>query len=195
MLQDRGLHALAATAYRRCREIAPTGAWAGAAYANEGSVARRIGDSDLAVQLFRQAIEVDPVRATNHFNYAAMLLELRRWAEAAAAADAGAKLSASEPALRQTLHEMAAAARVESGDGAGGLRSADEALAVEPARGRLYVLRGRALMLLNRLDEAETSFERALAMDPRDVEAATFRDIVQSASATAAGPGEWAIKL
>jgi tetratricopeptide (TPR) repeat protein len=183
-LQEQEAHRPAARAYQLYREADPNGAWVGVAWSNEATVWRRLGDDAKAEDYYRKAVAADPGRLTNHVNLAALLLMRQRWSEAAAAAEKGLTVEG-EPPLRQSLHEIVATARVELRQGEPALKAAQAVLDVNPWRGRAHYLYGRALMLLNRPEEAMAALQQTLALEPDNADAAWLLRMVNSAAVNA----------
>ena len=180
-LQDMEAHAAAARAYQLYREADPDGAWVGVAWSNEATVLRKLGDDAKAEEYYRKAVAADAGRLTNHVNLAALLLHRQRWAEAAAAAEKGLTVEG-EPHLRQSLYEIVATARLELRQGQPALKAAQAVLDVNPWRGHAHYLYGRALMLLNRPEEAMAALQQALALEPDNADAAWLLRMVTSAA-------------
>lgn len=78
---------------------------------------------------------------------------------------------------------------LDSGRARGGLRAADEALELAPEDAEGHYLRGMALTLLDRIEEADRAFARASELDPESffvphrVEDADFERVVEEALA------------
>ena len=125
----------------------------------------RLGDPTTAAALYQQAIALEPGRISHHINYVRFLIERQKWDEALAAVHA-ALPSATANADFIALLEDRAAILAAQDNGAEALASADEAVAHGSDSVRTHYLRGRALALLGRLDEARVEVLRVLASIP-----------------------------
>jgi hypothetical protein len=75
------------------------------------------------------------------------------------------------PAVRVEFLEEAAFLWAECGRGDDSLRSADAAVALGSGSVRTHYLRGRALALTGRLEDARSEMTRVLALDPDNADA------------------------
>ena len=65
------------------------------------------------------------------------------------------------------------------------MKAAQAVLDVNPWRGRAHYLYGRALMLLNRPEEALAALQQTLALEPDNADAAWLLKMVNSAAVNA----------
>jgi tetratricopeptide (TPR) repeat protein len=183
-LQEAGDHRGAVAAYERYLGQEPAGPWAGVACCNQANSLAALGDADLAEALYRRAIAVEPTRATHYLNFVGLLVDQDRRDEALAFIEAGLE-HATEPAHRIRLLEDQAFVLAEQERGEESLRSADAAAALDSDSARTHYLRGRALALLGRLEEARAEMQRVLALDPANADGRRALGMIDEAL----GPG------
>jgi tetratricopeptide (TPR) repeat protein len=174
----------AAAASRRYLDLAPDSPWAGMAHSNLGLALRALGRHDEAEELYRQAIQVEPGQMLHYRNLAQLLIDQRRWAGALGVLEAGLeRATAAEDKVR--LLEGLAFVCAEEERGGQALEYAERALALGAAGARTHYLRGRALALLGRLEEARDEVRRVLDLEPENAEARQAMDMIQRALAEA----------
>lgn len=81
---------------------------------------------------------------------------------------------------RVALFEEQAFLLAEAGDGGASLRSANAAVALGSASVRTLYLRGRALALIGRLEEARTEMQQVLSLDPENVDARRGQQMIDA---------------
>jgi tetratricopeptide (TPR) repeat protein len=160
----------AAAAARRYLDREPDGRWAAAARTNLALALRKLGDDDGAEGLFREAIRRQPGHVIHYRNLAQLLMDQRRWAGALGVLEAGlARATTGED--RVLLLEALAFVYAEEERAEPALRHIDQALALGAGGVRARYLRGRALALLGRLDEARAEISAVLAKEPDNADA------------------------
>lgn len=169
-LHQAGRFPDAARAARRYLELEPTGPWAGAARTNLGVSLRLMGDHAAAEDLYREAIEREPGQALHYRNLAQLLMDQRRWAGALGALEAGLERATTADDRIRFLEGMSYI-HAEEERGAPALRSIDQAVALGASSARSHYLRGRALALLGRLEEAREEMVRVRQIEPDHLEA------------------------
>lgn len=130
--------------------------------ANRGEVLRVQRQFDRAMADAQTALRLKPDEPTAQRLLAALLLDMRRFAESAAAYT---RLATQEQPQDDDLVNWAEAL-VNSGDAAGALARLRQAEAGQPARLRLYTVMGRVLGAQNDVAGALVYLERALAENP-----------------------------
>lgn len=179
-LHQAGRYQEAANASRRYLEEAPEGPWAGAARTNLGVSLRMLGDDASAEELYRQAIQLEPNQPLHYRNLGQLLMDQRRWAGALGAMEAGLERAASTEDRIRFL-EAITYVYAEEGRGEPSLRSIEQAIALGAATARTHYLRGRALALVGRLEEAREEMARVLEIDPENEDAPRAREILEEA--------------
>ena len=127
-----------------------------------GVVAGQRGQPQQAIDLFDQALAIDPANAAAWSNRGNALLELKRHTEALASYDRALAINPGHAdALHNrglTLHNLDRTSEA--------LKSYDRALAIRPDYPQALNHRGIALCKLGRQSEALMAFRRALALQP-----------------------------
>jgi tetratricopeptide (TPR) repeat protein len=178
-LQQLGRHAEAVAAYRRYLEQDPAGPWAGVACCNQANSLARLGEEASADTLYRQAIALDPGRISHDLNYVRFLIDHRKWAEAQAVVEAALPKATTNSDLIVLLEDRAAVFAARD-NGTEALAAADAALGRGSDSVRTHYLRGRALALLGRLDEARVEILRVLTLDPDNTEGKRALEMLDS---------------
>jgi tetratricopeptide (TPR) repeat protein len=168
-LQRAGRAREAAAASRRYLEQ-PQGRWTGAALTNLGMALRSLGDEDGAEEVYRQAVVTDPDEVLHYRNLAQLLLDQRRWAGALGVLETGLA-RATQPEDRARFLEGLAFVYVEDDRPERALDHVDQAIAFGTSSARTWYLRGRALALLGRLEEARAEMVRVLEKEPDNEDA------------------------
>jgi tetratricopeptide (TPR) repeat protein len=168
-LQQLDRLADAVAAYRRYLELLPAGPWAGVACGNQAQCLTRLGDRASAEELYRRALALEPERISHASNYVRFLIDTRRLAEALPVIDAALE-KATTDSDRIALLEDRAAILAEQENGAESLQSIDAAVARGADSVRTHYLRGRALGLLGRLEEARQEIVCVLTRDPENAD-------------------------
>jgi len=131
---------------------------------NQGVVLERQNQPELAMAAYRRAVELKPTYDAAMVNLAILLSDDGRFDEAQQLADRARELDVANP----SAHFIAATLsghRREWGPAAAGYR---EVLRLDASNVVALVGLGKASALLGRPDEARSSFERALELDPED---------------------------
>ena len=123
---------------------------------------RRMGDTEAALALYRQAAAAAPASAEGWYELAAALRDAGRAREAQAAAE---QALGRDPRRPQALN-LLGIGRLAAGELDAALADFDAALAVDPRDAAAHNNRGNALRALGRLDEAAGAYRRALALAP-----------------------------
>lgn len=186
-LQAVGRDAEAVTAYRQYLQTRPEPSVLAAAHCNLANALAAVGDAAGAETEYRRALDCEGDPLPVRYAYADFLTRQQRWADALAVVDAAVVPGSADP-LVLGLWEDKAYLHCELNDGAAALAAADEALKQEPQRVRASFLRGRALALLGRLDEAREQLRRVLALEPDHPDAR--RGLAMLGGGAAAKPGK-----
>ena len=169
-LQELKRHAEAVEVYREFLALAPGSEHAGVAWCNLANALSALDRDAEAEEAFAKAIALEPTNATHAYNRHVHLRKLRRWPEAIAVLERGLPM-VTEPATRVTFLRTLSYAHAEREDGAAALAAAEQALAIDAHSIGARYLRGRALALLGRLDEARVEIRQVLASDPENADA------------------------
>jgi tetratricopeptide (TPR) repeat protein len=167
LLKRRGALPEALAAFQRYLATSPGDSRrAATAWSEVGMLQAALGDFQAAEQAHWQAVQVLPEYALLYLNYADTFIKQRRWDDALTVLDVGLGRAASPD---ETISLLEAKAHVLAGQMRG-----DEALAcVDRARAlgsdsvKTHYIRGRALAMIGRLDEARAAMERVLQLDPK----------------------------
>jgi tetratricopeptide (TPR) repeat protein len=123
-----------------------------------------------AEKLFLASIETDPKRVESYNDYVNLLEDLGRMEEALAIVDKLLKLSLTDEQINSLLEEKSYLyAELEKAEEA--LEMAEGALKQNPKSSRAHYLRGRALALLGRLEEANGEMNIVLELEPNNPDA------------------------
>ncbi|MEW6756012.1 MAG: tetratricopeptide repeat protein, partial [Candidatus Latescibacterota bacterium] len=135
---------------------------------NLGLLYARQGRLAPAEEQFRAALGASPRMVPARLNLAGLLLRQGRWQEAEAQCDTALQAEDTQGAAQKQLAQIALRFR---GDPTRALAYYDEALQLPLGAGSdAWCGRGVALRALGRAREAEESYRRALALDPRHAE-------------------------
>jgi tetratricopeptide (TPR) repeat protein len=178
-LQQLERHPEAVAAYRRYLEQTPAGPWAGVAYCNQANSLVRLGDPVAAEEFYQKAIALEPNRLSHVSNYLRFLIDTRKWPEALAVVDATLNRATADADLIGLL-EHRALILAEQNNGAEALESIDAAVARGSDSSRTHYLRGRALALVGRLDEARNEILRVLTLDPNNAAGKSALEMIDS---------------
>lgn len=180
--QTTASHAEAIAAYKRYLEVNPAGPHAGAAMCNQANSLAALGQDQDAERLYEQAMAHQPNGVTHYLNYIRFLIDRKRLSEALPVVDKVLQLDPpTEYAIR--VLEDKALIFAEGNDGETALASADAALRLGSESIRSHYLRGRALALLGRLQEAQQELDIVLARDPANHDAQRATKMIQAALA------------
>lgn len=165
----------ALNALDRALEIAPDDAEALQAMA---MVHQRQGESDLAGEMFRRAIEADPALTRTRNNYAAFLYDRGRIDEACEQLERASEDT--QYANRGQLFANLGQCRLEMGDVTAARQALSRAQAIDPRGARSYLLLARLEADQGHLDRAERQLERYMRLaGPRDEALRLAREIAQ----------------
>ena len=131
---------------------------------NQGVVLERQDQPELAMAAYRRAVELNPTYDAAMLNLAILLSLDGRFDEAQQLADRALELDVTNPSAHLIAATLSGHRR-EWGPAAAGYR---EVLRLDASNVVALVGLGRASALLGRPDEARSSFERALELDPED---------------------------
>jgi predicted O-linked N-acetylglucosamine transferase (SPINDLY family) len=131
------------------------------------------GDVYAAMQLLRQAIRFDPLRAELHSDLGSTLRTMCLLDEALISVDRAIELN---PALVPAHHNRGGI-QLDRGEPTEALASYDRAVGLNPALAPAYYGRARTLMRLGRPQEALEAYDRAVQLIPGFVEAINDRGI------------------
>ncbi len=169
-LQRAGRYEEAGAASRRYLESVPGGPLSGSAHTNLGLALRGLGRDEEAEEEYREAIRVDGGNVLHYRNLAQLLADQRRWSGALGALEAGLdRATTFEDKIR--LLEGLAFVCAEEERGTPALEYIDRAIALGATSARAHYLRGRALALLGRIDEAQVEIKRVLELEPDHADA------------------------
>jgi tetratricopeptide (TPR) repeat protein len=190
-LQETGRFSEAVAAYEELVTVHPNSEWLGVALCNEANALVKLGKDEQAEEQFKAALRAEPTRPTHYFNYHLLLARQRRWKDALTNLELGlSHLSSADPLRVTLLAEKAwVLAELERGDEA--LAAADETLALSSDNFKARYMRGRALGLLGRLDEARSEIERVLAAQPDNADAQRAMRMLDDALARTRKPRRW----
>ena len=127
-----------------------------------GVIARQTRRTELAIELIKKAIGVNPRVAAAHSNLGNALKDLKRPAEALASYDRAIAL---KPDFAEAYNNRGAALK-DLKNPAEALASYDKAIALKPGYAEAHSNRGNALRDLRRSEEALESYDRAIALKP-----------------------------
>ncbi len=131
------------------------------------------GDPARAVELFRQAVKVDPGSTQALLNLGNALSQDGAYEEALTAYDRALAL---KPGFLEAMNNRASTLR-RLGRLDDALAVYDRVLGLSPAIADAHYNRGNVLRELKRFDEALASYQRALAINPNDAEALNNRGV------------------
>jgi tetratricopeptide (TPR) repeat protein len=158
-------------------DAAPETFRGGAWHYARGAMALRGGQLAQAVTHFEAAVAKEPEVAEYRSNLGAALLEQAKAGDQAAVAKALAALELAV-AWGPTLpgpHTNLSVARLMSGDAAGALKAADQAIAIDPKHAPALYNRAAALNALGRLEDCLAALDATLAAAPGYAPALTSR--------------------
>ena len=189
-LQELKRHAEAIEVYREFLALAPGNEHAGTAWCNLANALSALDRDPEAEAAFAKAAELEPTNATHAYNHHVHLRKLRRWVDAIAVLERGLPW-VTEPATRVTFLRSLSYAHAEREDGAAALAAAEQALSIDARSIGARYLRGRALALLGRLDEAMVEIRQVLATDPENADALHAIAMLEQAGARGAKRPWW----
>jgi Flp pilus assembly protein TadD len=159
----RAHHQAAIDLFRRALDVSPEYV---PAWVNLGTAEYRLGRTEEAIEALKEALRIFPDGAETLCNYAAMLAVDGRVEEAAAAIERAAELGVVTAPSRLAL----AAAHLRKREFQSALVQFQRGIDADFGNATLHNGKGVALAHLGRLEEAALAFEKALALDPRNVE-------------------------
>jgi tetratricopeptide (TPR) repeat protein len=189
-LQQLERHAEAVEVYREFLALAPGDDHAGAAWGNLANALSALDRDAEAEAAFANATALEPTSATYAYNHHLHLRKLQRWADAIAVLERGLP-AVTEPATRVTFLRALSYAHAEREDGAAALATAEQALSIDAHSIGARYLRGRALGLLGRLDEAMVEMRQVLAADPENADALRAIAMLEQAGVRRAKRSWW----
>lgn len=181
-LHRAGRYQESIAASRRYLAAEPQGRWAAAAHTNLGLSLRLLGDEEAAEEEYRQAVELEPGQVLHYRNLAQLLLDQQRWAGALGVLETGLQRAVT-PEDRSRFLEGLAFVYAEEERGPQALRYIDQAMALGSDSPRSHYLRGRALALLGRLEEARKETLHVLELEPDNTDARQAMDLIDHALA------------
>lgn len=137
---------------------------------------------DEAEKLFTAAIDADPQRIASYTDYINLLGDLEKWDKSLEIIKRLQNLSLNKEQTNNLLEEKAYI-YAELGDGQQALDVAETVLSSNPKSARAHYLRGRALGLLGRLEEAQGEMKIVLEINPSHEDAANALKIIDEALA------------
>jgi tetratricopeptide (TPR) repeat protein len=170
----------AAAAARRFLELEPVGPLAVAARTNLGVSLRQLGRDDDAEELYRQAIQLEPEQVVHYRNLAQLLVDQRRWAGALGALETGLDRS-TKPEDRIRFLEGLAFVSIEEERATQALAYLDRAMSLGADSANTHYMKGQALALLVRLDEARQEIDVVLQREPGNEKAKQARVMIEQA--------------
>jgi tetratricopeptide (TPR) repeat protein len=170
----------AAAAARRYLELEPLGPWAVAARTNLGVALRQLGRDDDAEELYREAIQLEPEQVVHYRNLSQLLVDQKRWAGALGALETGLERS-TKPEDRIRFLEGLAFVSIEEERAELAMKYLDRAMSLGADSANTHYLKGQALALLRRLDEAGQEIDVVLQRDPGNEKAKQARGMIEQA--------------
>jgi len=167
-LFERGQFEEAMQAYRDYLDREPSGEWRAVAMGNLGNAAKSLDRFELAETMYQRAIDLAPSETTFYLNYIRLV---RKDVVLALELIEGALEQRPTPEMRSLLLEEKSFIYGEEQKGLEALAAAEAAVLLSSSITARY-LKGRALALLGRLDEARQEMNAVLVNDPGNVDAA-----------------------
>ena len=188
--QQTGSDAEAVEAYKGYLAKVPDGNVAAVASSNQANSLARLGRSDEAERLYKQAIDLQPGAITHLLNFIRFLLDRKRFAEALPLTETAMQLEAQkEYAIR--VHEDRAFIFAELNDGERSLSSANQAISMGGNSIRSHYLYGRALGMVGRLQDAQDQMKIVLARDSSNRDALRANKMIEDALGQSGGKKWW----
>jgi tetratricopeptide (TPR) repeat protein len=186
-LQRAGRYEEAGAASRRYLDTVPGGPLSGSAHSNLGLALRALGRDEEAEESYREAIRLDGGNVLHYRNLAQLLADQRRWSGALGVLEAGLDRATTDEDKNRLLEGLAFVCAEEE-RGTQALEYIDRAIALGAASARAHYLRGRALALLGRIDEARVEIRGVLDLEPEHVDARQAMDMIDRALAADGNP-------
>ncbi len=158
----------------------------GVAHANRGNLHEAADRVDAAIADFEAALGHEPTRLTHFQNYARLFSRRKRWAEALAVVLRGLEVASGDERVPLLVEQARACNELEQAEA--GLAAADELLALAEDHPRGLFHRAWALGLMGRLDDAASTLERLLEVDPTSKDGAKALAKIEAARAKATRP-------
>jgi len=155
---DRHLEAI--VSYDRALKLSPDDV---DAWANKGNSLQVTGKLDDAIVCYNSAINIDPENLASHYGLCESLYHQEQYEESLNFAENALQL---DPTLAPAW-VFKAISLSQQGHNRHALDAIEKAAVLEPESPETWNNRGEILGLLNRLDEARESFERALNLDKK----------------------------
>jgi len=181
-LQELGRHDEAVVVYRESVALAPTADEAGSVLGNLANSLSDLRRDDEAVEAYRRAIEREPGRATHYFNCHVHHRKRAQWKQAIAVLERGYPHATDDP-QRVAFLVALSLGHAECERGAEALEAAERALELDERSIAARYLRGRALGMVGKLDEALAEMQQVLAADPAHADANNAVVILKNAGA------------
>jgi tetratricopeptide (TPR) repeat protein len=179
LLFDEEKYHEAAQAHRDYLEREPNGTVAALAEYNQANALYYLGEGAEAERLYRCALARGPGPQAFSYMLARLLTDQQRPDEALAVIEQGLSQVDTDPFTARLLeHKAYLLAEQERGEES--LRSSEQALALADSVSAHY-LRGRALALLGRLEDARLEIQDVLARQPENREAQRALRMIQNA--------------
>jgi tetratricopeptide (TPR) repeat protein len=132
-----------------------------AGFMSSGAQAAQQGEHQEAVIHYRNALRIDPNHAGAHFALAKEYVELRKFRDAYWEFSQAVGIDGSNVAARLRLGGLA----LIGGDGNAALEQAEAIAELEPSNPDAYVMLGQAYERLDRAEEAEAPYLKAIELD------------------------------
>lgn len=178
-LQDLGEHVDAVRVYDSVIRESDTAEAVAIAHANRGNAHAALGDIGRAKEDYEEAIRREPERGTHYLGYARLHVRGRRWADAVGVVERGLRCVRGEEAVPLLLEKARSSNEQEKADI--GLEAADEVLSILPDHPRALYQRAWALGMLGRLEDASSSLNRLLELEPGNRDAQRALTTLQAA--------------
>lgn len=178
-LSDAGRYAEAASVFERMREGETDPLWLATALTNQGNALVQLGEGLRADALYLQAIALQPDNIAIYLNRAGA--QRQRSAHDSARQTLTEALARATPAERPRVLHRRAEALCELERAEEALIDIDEAVLDGVDLAAKSYVRGWALGMLGRLEEALESMEATLRLDPGHPAATRGRDMIRSA--------------
>lgn len=167
--QDLGEHADAVRVYDSVIGESDSDEAVAIAHANRGNARAALGDIDGAKEDYEEAIRREPKRVTHYLNYARLYVRQKRWADAVGPVERGLRVIRGEESVPLLLEKARSSNEQEKAEI--GLEAADQVLSILPDDPRALYQRAWALGMLGRLEEASSSLNQLLELEPGNKDA------------------------
>lgn len=168
-LQDLGEHADAIRSYDSVIGESDNAEALAIAHANRGNARAALGDLESATEDYEEAIRREPERVTHYLNYARLYVRQKRWEDALGLVERGLRFVPGEDSIPLLLEKARSSNEQEKAEV--GLEAADQVLSLMRDEPRALYQRAWALGMLGRLEEASSSLNRLLELEPANKDA------------------------